>query len=47
MQLMSVGRQNKYITGNPQTTYFKAVYYRHTNFAMETIPSIFNNSISE
>jgi hypothetical protein len=46
MQLMSVGRQNKYITGNPQTTYFKAVYYRHTNFAMETIPSIFNNSIS-
>ena len=46
MQMIVTGKQNKYITGNPETTHFKAVYFRHTNFAMESVPCIFNNSVS-
>ena len=46
MQLIISGRANKHITGNPQTTHFKSVYFRHTNFAMESVPCIFNNPIS-
>ena len=46
MQLIVSGRANKHITGNPQTTHFKSVYFRHTNFAMESVPCIFNNPIS-
>ncbi len=46
MQLMFSGKQNKHITGNPQTTHFKAVYFRHTNFAIESIPCTFNQTIS-
>jgi hypothetical protein len=36
LQLVSVGRQDIYLSGNPQTTFFKQVYRRHTNFAIET-----------
>ena len=36
LQLVATGRQDIYLTGNPQTTYFKQVYRRHTNFAMES-----------
>tara|TARA_B110000211_G_C14043821_1_gene537998 strand:- start:411 stop:1721 length:1311 start_codon:yes stop_codon:yes gene_type:complete len=46
IQLRSIGKQNKYITGNPDTSYFKAVYHRHTNFAIESIPCVFENPIS-
>ena len=46
MQIIVTGKQNKYITGNPETTHFKSVYFRHTNFAMESVPCIFNNGIS-
>tara|TARA_Y100000590_G_scaffold261169_1_gene293232 strand:- start:36 stop:1343 length:1308 start_codon:yes stop_codon:yes gene_type:complete len=45
MQLIVSGRANKHITGNPETTHFKSVYFRHTNFAMESVPCIFNNAI--
>lgn len=37
MQLVAYGAQDVYITGNPQITYFKVVYRRHTNFATENI----------
>ena len=37
MQLVAYGAQDIYITGNPQITFFKIVYRRHTNFAMETV----------
>jgi hypothetical protein len=37
MQLVAYGAQDVYLTGNPQITFFKVVYRRHTNFAMETI----------
>ena len=35
MQLVAYGAQDIYLTGNPQITFFKIVYRRHTNFAME------------
>lgn len=35
MQLVAYGAQDVYLTGKPQITFFKAVYKRHTNFAME------------
>jgi len=38
MQLVAVGAQDVYLTGNPQITLFKGVYKRHTNFSMEPIP---------
>jgi hypothetical protein len=37
MQLMCYGAQDIYLTGNPQITYFKVVYKRHTNFSIESI----------
>ena len=37
MQLVAHGAQDIYLTGNPQITFFKVVYRRHTNFSMETI----------
>jgi hypothetical protein len=37
LQLVSHGSQDMYLTGNPQITFFKIVYRRHTNFSMEDI----------
>ena len=37
MQLVAYGAQDVYLTGNPQITFFKVVYRRHTNFSIETI----------
>ena len=37
MQLVAYGAQDIYLTGNPQITFFKVVYRRHTNCSMETI----------
>jgi len=45
MQLVAYGAQDIYLTGNPQITFFKVVYRRHTNFSMESIKQIFNGSI--
>jgi hypothetical protein len=33
MQAVAYGAQDVYLTGNPQITFFKAVYRRHTNFS--------------
>ena len=37
IQLVAYGAQDVYLTGNPQITFFKVVYRRHTNFSMECI----------
>jgi len=37
MQLVAYGAQDVYLTGNPQITFFKVVYRRHTNFSIETV----------
>jgi hypothetical protein len=42
MQLVAYGAQDIYLTGNPVITYFKTVYRRHTNFAMESIEQTFS-----
>ena len=44
MQLVAYGAQDIYLTGNPQITFFKVVYRRHTNFAVESIEQTFNGS---
>ena len=36
LQLVAYGSQDLYLTGNPQITFFKVVYRRHTNFAIES-----------
>lgn len=36
--------QDVYLTGNPQITFFKIVYRRHTNFAVESIEQYFNGT---
>jgi len=46
MQLVAYGAQDIYLTGNPQITFFKVVYRRHTNFAMECIKQSFSGSSS-
>ena len=44
MQLVAYGAQDVYLTGNPQITFFKVVYRRHTNFSMEAIRQTFNGN---
>lgn len=44
IQLVGVGAQNELVNGNPSMTHFRAVYRRHTNFAMEQIRMPFTSS---
>ena len=44
MQLVAYGSQDIYLTGNPQITFWKAIYKRHTNFAMENIQQVFDGT---
>jgi hypothetical protein len=44
MQLVAMGAQDVYLTGNPQITFFKVVYRRHTNFSKECIAQQFTGS---
>ena len=46
MQLVAYGAQDIYLTGNPQITFFKVVYRRHTNFSMEAIAQTWNGTSS-
>ena len=45
LQLVAYGAQDVYLTGNPQITFFKVVYRRHTNFAIESIQQTFSGSV--
>lgn len=49
IQLAAYGAENKYLMGNPQITFFKIVFKRHTNFSIESINLPFDGigSISE
>jgi len=44
MQLVAYGAQDVYLTANPQITFFKQLYKRHSNFAMEAIEQPFNGT---
>ena len=46
MQLVAYGAQDIYLTGNPQITFFKVVYRRHTNFSMESIQQTWAGKLS-
>lgn len=39
------GAQDVYLTGTPQITFFKIIYRRHTNFALESIEQTFNGTV--
>lgn len=45
LQISSIGKQNIFLTVEPQTTYFKSVYKRHTNFAIESKEENFNEKV--
>lgn len=40
--LVARGVQDLYLTGDPQITFFKVVYRRHTNFAVESVRQSFS-----
>jgi hypothetical protein len=44
LQLVAYGAQDIYLTGNPQITFFKVVYRRHTNFSIESIQQTLNGT---
>ena len=44
VELIARGKQDTYIIGNPQFSFFKSVYKRHTNFSIEPIKQIFTES---
>lgn len=44
LQLVAVGAQDMFTTGNPQVTLFKSTYRRHTNFSVESIEAPFNGA---
>jgi hypothetical protein len=45
LQLVARGRQDVYLTDNPQMTFFKHVYRRYTAFAIESIPVEFEGTV--
>ena len=45
LQLVAYGAQDVYLTGNPQITFFKVVYRRHTNFSIESIIQSHNGTV--
>jgi hypothetical protein len=42
LQLVATGKQDIYLTGNPQISWFKMVYRRYTNFAIESQAMFFD-----
>ncbi len=40
IQLVAYGFDDMYLTKDPQVTYFKVVYRRHSNFSAEEIPQL-------
>jgi len=41
IQLVAKGHQDVFLTEDPQITFFKVVYRRHTNFSVECVPQRF------
>lgn len=44
LQLVATGAQNQVVNGNPSMTFFRTMYKRHTNFAMESVRLDFTNT---
>ena len=45
MQLVAYGAQDVFLTGKPEISFFKVVYLRHTNFAVESIEQTMNGTV--
>jgi hypothetical protein len=45
LQLVAIGVQDLYLTGNPQVSLFKIIYRRHTNFALESVRQTFDGEV--
>lgn len=45
MQLVAYGAQDVYLSGNPQITFFKQLYKRHTNFSIQSVEATFNGTV--
>lgn len=45
IQIVNYGTQDIFLTGTPQITFFKIVYRRYTNFAIENIKIPFDNKV--
>lgn len=45
LMLATNSRESNFLTKNPEITFFKSVYKRHSNFSIETIPQYFINPI--
>jgi hypothetical protein len=46
IQMGAMGIQDIYLSGNPQITFFKSVYKRHTSFAVESIQIVPDESVT-
>lgn len=44
IQLVAQGFEDLYLTNEPEITFFKKIYKRHTNFSLELIPQLFNTT---
>lgn len=44
LQIVTYGSQDLFLTGNPEITYFKVVYRRHTNFSSESVRVEFDDA---
>lgn len=42
VQLVSIGSQDRYLTSDPSITFWKSVYRRHTNHAVESVRQTFS-----
>ena len=45
IQVAQYGTENKFVFGQPSTTYFKSVYNRHTNFSMQPMKVNFDTEV--
>ena len=45
IQLVAYGAQNVYLNCNPEITFFKVVYKKHTNFSIESIKQDFTGNL--
>lgn len=44
IQLVSIGLEDLYLSSDPDITFFKMVYKRHTNFSQEPVKQLFSTS---
>ena len=45
MQLVAYGAQDVYLTGNPQITFWKVTYRRHTNFRWNLLNKLLTDKL--